>query len=228
MPSLAQAVNADLSGYTPVQNPTNTNQPTPSTNMQPGRSAVMRCPLPILGAATPDALRSYFLDGQVPQVRLMTPQTTAPSTASGSTTTFSSSSSSGGGSGTALATSTATITTATIGPSSKFTGVIQLSRTFQLVSIAVNGPARIELYGTATAQTSDISRGLDVAPGAGTLQNIICDVVLDTLPYQWSFQNRTGANGNSPQTPSIYVTITNLAATSAALTVTLTYVPLVN
>jgi hypothetical protein len=71
-----------------------------------------------------------------------------------------------------------------------------------------------------------MSRGLDVAPGAGTAQNIICDVVLDTVPYQWTFQNRTGANGESPQTTAIYVTVTNLNTTSSAVTVTLLYVPL--
>lgn len=192
---------------------------------------MMRCPLPILGAATPDALRSYFLDGQVPQVRLLTPQSTVigqSSSTSSTTVLASSSSSSSSGTVATLAAATATITTATIGPNSKYTGVLQLSKSFQLLSIAVNSPARVELYGTSSAQGSDLARGLDVAPAAGTAQNIICDVVLDTVPYQWTFQNRVGASGNSPQTSSIYVTVTNLDTTSDAITLTLVYVPLVS
>jgi hypothetical protein len=76
------------------------------------------------------------------------------------------------------------------------------------------------------AQLQDAARGLDVPPPAGTLQSLITDVALDTYPYQWNFQNRTGANTEEPQNAFTYVTITNLDATSDVITLTIQYVPL--
>jgi hypothetical protein len=228
MPNLQEALDADLSAYTRVENIAQTNAPTPSTDLQPGRSSMMRCPLPLLSSATPDALRSFYINGQVPQVRLLAQQpVTLGSSASSSTTLVSSSSSSSSSTTATLAVATATTTTPTIGPNVKYTGVITLSKALQLLSVAVNSPARIQLYGTSTAQSSDLSRGLDAAPAAGTIQNIICDVVLDTAQYKWTFQDRIASNGDSPQSAAIYVTITNLDATSDAITMTMNYVPIV-
>jgi hypothetical protein len=109
-----------------------------------------------------------------------------------------------------------------------FTGVMSISKGFQLLDLSVGTPCRIQLYGTQAAQLQDRARALDSPPPAGTAQNIICDVVLDTAPYRWTFQNRIGANGDSPQNPSVYVTLTNLDATSDVITLTLSYVPLEN
>lgn len=227
MPTLEEALKTDRSNYTPVVAQPSVNPPTPSSDLQPGRSSMMRCPLPILGAATPDALRSYFIKGQVPQTRLLTPQSTVRSTDSSSSTSSSSFSSSSTSVVTAtLSSAQATLTTAVLSPGAKFSGHINLSKSFQLLSIAISSAARVELYGTANAQSLDLARGLDIPPAAGTAQNIICDVILDTAPYQWSFQNRVGANADTPQSSSVYVTVTNLGTTSAAITVTLAYVPM--
>jgi hypothetical protein len=103
---------------------------------------------------------------------------------------------------------------------------MSFSRSFQLLVLAVNSAARVRIYGTAAAQSGDLGRGLDIPPAAGTAQNIICDVVLDTAPFTWPFQDRVGANADTPQTTNIYVTVTNLDTNSDAITVTFQYVPL--
>lgn len=229
MPTLEEALGANLEGYSPVVAQPVINAPTPSVDLQPGRSATIRCPLPILGQATPDSLRSYFLNGQVPQTRLLSPQTNSNNGSTGSSTGSTSvSSSSSTVVTTTLAVATATTTTPSIGPNVKFTGVLTLAKAFQLLSVTTSSPARIQFYGTSVARANDLARALDAAPGAGTAQNIICDLVLDTAPYQWTFQDRIAANGDNPQTTLIYVTVTNLDVTSDAITVTLNYVPLVN
>lgn len=216
---------ADLSGYVPLEN-NRPAAPAPSTDLQPGRSPTMRCPLPILGQATPDSLRGYYLKGNVPQTRLLTPQ--AVNTNSGSTTTtgvITTSSSGSSGSTTTIVAKQATVTTAVLSPNSKFTSTIGMTRSYQLLSLSVSSSARVQLYGTSVAQSADLSRGLDVPPAAGTAQNIICDVVLDTAPTIWSFQSRMGANADTPQSTVTYITVTNLDTNSDAITVTIQYVP---
>ena len=216
----------DYTGYVPLGT-NNSSAPTPSADLQPGRSSTMRCPLPILGQATADALRSFYLKGNVPQVRFLTPEgvnTTGGTTTTSSTSTTSSSGTSG--SGTAIVALTSSITTPALSQNQQFTGVMAFSRSFQLLSVALTSIARVRIYGTASAQSGDLGRGLDVPPAAGTAQNIICDVVLDTLPLVWSFQDRVGANADNPQTTNIYVTVTNINSTTTPITVTFQYVPL--
>lgn len=232
MPGLQDALNADLSGYVAADAAPKANLPTPNMDLQPGRSNMMRCPLPAIWQSNPDSLRSYYLKGQVPQTRLLSPVLLPPLTGNGgaSTTNVSVISGGSGGGGDSgnlpVLSKQATIKTAVIGPNMKFVGIINITQGFQLLSVSVGSPCRVQLYGTAAAQSADLSRGLDVPPPAGTAQNIITDVVLDTLPLQWSFQDRIGANGDNPQKGAVYVTITNLDVTSDAVTLSIMYVPL--
>ena len=101
-----------------------------------------------------------------------------------------------------------------------------MANSFQLLSAAANASCRIELYGTATAQVQDLARAVDVPPPAGTMQNLISDVALDTLPFQWFYQNRIGANADSPQKPTVYITVTNIGAATTAYTLTFQFVRL--
>ena len=223
---LNDSSSTNLSGYVPLT-PSVAQPPTPNSNLQPPRSSTMRCPLPILGQATADSLRSFYLQGQVPQVRLLTPESVVINGGTSTTTASASTASSGSsGSTTTIVAKTSTITTAALSPNAQFTGVMSFSRSFQLLVLAVNSVARVQLYGTAAAQSGDLGRGLDIPPAAGTAQNIICDVVLDTLPLIWSFQDRVGANADNPQTTNIYVTVTNINSTATPITVTFQYVPL--
>jgi len=237
MPSIADAIvsKLDLTGYQPA--PPSNPAPPAATGQQtgglePGRNTMIRCPLPPLWQASPDSLRQFYIQGQVPQRRLLTPVSLTPVGSSSSTTSSITNTtvipSPGGGSssGGSIAASQIVVKTPVIFPGNKFVGSASLPKSFQLLSIAVGSPCRVQLYGTALAQSQDLSRALDTPPGAGTAQNIICDVALDTAPYQWSFQNRIGANADNPQSATIFVTITNLDATSDAITLTIQYVPL--
>lgn len=235
MPSLNDAVssasNLSNGGYVesdPVEK--SSGPPTGSTAYDPGRNSMIRCPLPPLWQDSSDSQRQFYMDDKVPQMRIMTPQTAdANGALSGSGSSSIIENNSGGGGGivpASISSAQAVVTTPVLPPNAKFTGALAMTKSFQLLSIAVGSPARIQFYGTAAAQTQDSGRGLDVPPPAGVMQNIIADVVLDTGPFQWSFQDRVGANADQPQQAVMYVTVTNLDGTSDSITLTLQYVPL--
>lgn len=233
MAALQDVVGLDLShmGYAPVQSPAGAAGAPPSVDQQPGFSPYMRCPLPPIWQASPDSLRQFYTSGVVPQTRLLTPTLNVASGTSGTTSTSSTTSSSSSSSTTTTATikaAQAALTTPLLQPNTKFTHSIAMSKSFQLLTVTVTGAARVEMYGNTTAQSLDMARGLDVPPPAGTMQNIICDVILDTAPYTWAFQDRVGANNDNPQTANAYLTITNVGTVATALTVTIVYVPLEN
>jgi hypothetical protein len=189
---------------------------------------MIRCPLPPI-AANPDSLRQFYRGGQTPQMRLLPPPALTTGTGGGTViqnTTVVTSSSSSSSSSSAIVAVPTSITTAVLNPGQQFAGALTLSRSFQLLALTSNVAARVRLYGTASAQTQDSGRALDVAPSPGTTQNLITDVALDTAPFQWTFQNRIGANGDSPQKQTVYLTVTNLSGSSVAITLSLIYVPL--
>ncbi len=221
----------DMSGYEPVVGkPALPSPPYSEKNLEPGYNVYLRCPLPPIWTTPPDSLRQYFLNGVVPQVRLFNPQSNPIGTGSSTTTTLfssSSSSNSGGNVSTTLKIVSTSLTTPSVTPNSKYTGSLSLSKAFQLINLTASSPCRVQLYGTAAEQSADSYRGLDVAPPAGTAQNIICDVVLDTGPFNWTFQDRVGGNGDNPTTSKVYITITNLDVITDAITISLGYVPIV-
>lgn len=231
MPSIKDSLGQDLSAYSPVEKSSIQAALPPTQIQEPVLNTMIRCPLPTLFQVSPDNLRQFYQAGQVPQIRIFAPSSgLAPSSGGNGNVSVTSSSSSGGGSVTpsmpATSQSISINTGSTIGPNGTYTGTMLVSKSFQLLSIATSSPARVQLYGTLQAQLGDATRGLDVPPPAGTAQNIICDVVLDTRPLQWSFQDRVGANADSPQTTFIYVRLTNLDVSSDVITLTLVYVPL--
>lgn len=234
MPSISDATQADLSSYTPVEpvaQPDFPRAPIPSTNLDPGYSPFIRCPLPPIWAATPDSLRQFYRNTNVPQNRLFNP-TPAPIVTGGisSVTSIGVISSSGGGSssgGSTAVVTQASVKTPSISPGNRFMGTINMSRVFQLIAVTSSSPCRIELYGTTLAQSGDAGRQLDTPPPAGSTQNIITDIALDTAPLAWTFQDRVGANADTPQSNTLYISITNLDVTSDIITVTITYAALV-
>lgn len=245
MPSLSDALRSavGLEGYSTIAPPARTAPP--SLDLEPGRNDVIRCPLPPLWQASPDSLRQFYVKGAVPQMRIMTPlpATSAAAGASGqsgavlgtyigalrgggSGSTGSNGSSGGTGkSGGASTAAQAAITTPVLPPGNKFVGNIAIAKGFQLLRLVAGGACRVQLYGTGTAQSQDLGRALDVPPPAGTAQGIICDVVLDTSPYVWTFQNRMGNNADTPQKATAYLTVTNIGATSSPVAITMQYVP---
>lgn len=243
MPSISEAVGADLSSYHPVGTPkVPVGAPPPPVDIAyPGYNPMLRCPFPPIWTSSSDSQRQFFQFGRIPQSRILSPSPSivnanpVSTSSSGSSSSSSSSSTSGSTANTSGGNSfinqtgkliQASVTTALLSPGQQWAGIIPMSKAFQLIGLSSVSACRVRLYGTQIAQTGDYSRGVDVPPPAGTVQNIICDIALDTNPFQWAFQNRLGTSGNSPQTTILYVTVTNLGASSRPVTITLQYVPL--
>lgn len=232
MPNPNQRMTTDLSEVAPLL-PSQAG-PMPSLDETANSHAMTRCPLPPIFSSNPDSLRQFDAKGQVPQHRILSPSLQGDvSTFSGTINEYVSSGvTAGGGSVTSsnapsLTAAQQSLTTAVINPNDAYAGALQLNcKSFQVLTVTANMAVRVQLYGTQTAQRLDLSRPLDVGPAPGTTQNLIFDIVLDTAPFQWSFQNVVGANGDAPQTPQVYLTVTNLGQSSAAATLTFLYVPL--
>jgi hypothetical protein len=232
MPPVNQTVGIDLAsmGYVPVAVPGAAGAP-PNTNQQVTYPTFQRCPLPPIWTSPPDSLRYYYTNSIVPQTRLFNANNISTQTGGVTNNYVTSSTSSGSSSSTSTATIKAvqaSTTTTAVAPNSQFVGTILMSKSFQLLMVTTSAAARVQLYGTLFAQSSDLARSLDAAVPAETTQNIITDVALDTSPFQWSWQDRVGANADTPQTSNIYLTVTNLGVAVVPITVTITYVPLEN
>jgi len=109
-----------------------------------------------------------------------------------------------------------------------FTTVIQIAKAFDVLGFGVSAPARIRLYKTAQTQAADSSRSLTQRVPIGTANGIICDMQLQQ-PNELSWKNSPdfpGSNGDTPQTTSIYLTVTNIGAAVAAISLTITFVSL--
>ena len=164
----------------------------------------------------------------MPQFRVLPPPPVETSTVTTSTATGSTISTGRSGSSTTISVpptiSNASLTTTVLSPSGIWKGTVQMAKGFQLQSVNANSFCRIELYGSKNAQTLDQSRPVSQAPG-NTTQGIILDVVLLTS-LNWKVLDCVGANMDSPQTTTVYATITNLSTASKAFTVSLSYVQL--
>lgn len=232
MPSLKDATSTSTAGYIPVTASPQASLP-PAIGLEPTLNTMIRCPLPPIFQASPDSLRQFYQGGKIPQTRLLSAVTTtinSGNSSGGSATVVTSVISGGGGvvpPPAPIVEKQAVITTTVLGPGAQFVGTLpNIGRSFQLLTVAANVAARIQIYGTKFAQTADLSRAIDTAPPAGTTQGIVTDVALDNAPFQWNFQDRVGANGDVPQNPVAYMTITNLSGAAVPITVTLQYVPI--
>lgn len=226
MSSLKQAVEADRSAYIQVEPPQSA-RGAAFSQLEPVRNTVMRCPLPPV-QVTPDSLRQFYMGGQVPQMRLLTPPSNITGSSGGTviSTTNITTASTSSSSSVSLAATSASFTTPTINPNAYYSGSVLLAKSFQLLSIAANAPCEIRMYGSQAEQLIDAGRSLDQAPSAGVWQNIITDVALDSSPYIFYCQNRNGANADSPQTSLIYITVFNIGTVSQQITASFQYVAL--
>lgn len=232
MSSIKDALSVDVSGYVPVDKSTVPNKGASLAHpLEPTLNPFSRFPLPPM-QVSPDSLRQFYQGGQVPQMRFLVPPNNVPGSNSGTTVNNTvitggsgSTSSTTINNGLSLNAQFASITPI-LNPGDIFTGVVSIAKSFELISLAATSDCRVQLYATNMAQVIDSGRALDVAPPAGTSQDIITDVALDTFPYNYSWQNRIGHNGDTPQTLFIYVSITNLGAASLAIAVTVQYVAL--
>ena len=82
------------------------------------------------------------------------------------------------------------------------------------------------MYGSQVAMAIDSSRLLDDPLPAELANNLITDVALDTAPYVWNWQNRVGANSDTPQNTNMYVAVTNLGISTTQVLLTVVFLQL--
>lgn len=228
MATIEQATAVDTSGFTrtfPGHPPASESE----ERLEPTRDATLRFSAPYLPGTFPssDTLRGYHIGAIIPQWRIPVPaQASAQgaSTSTASTTVISSSSSTT--TNNPAKSQTASVMTTVLNPGDHFTGVLTMAKAFVVLQATVSSAARVRLYATNLSQTLDLSRPITQGPGYGTEQGIIGDMVLDTTPVVWQAVNMVGANGDNPQSTTVYVTVDNLAAATEAISVSIVYVPI--
>ena len=233
MPSLRDTLRTDSpAGYAPAELPV---LALPAPISLPGKensflvNPWIRSPLPPINAG-PDTLRQ-FNDGNqsIPQRRLL--PLPAPALGSGGSTitntTVTSTSSGSSASSTGLTTVTLNYISPLLVSGAAATQALNVSsKSYQLISMKSNGACEIRIYGSAVAQAADFSRiAYDPLP-AELGNNLVTDVVLDTAPYVWNWQNRTGANQDSPQAGIAYLTIFNTGSIPQVLQISFVVLPL--
>lgn len=221
MPSIAKSVAADLSMYKPEQTPLPIVNELGSQNNLP----TIRCPLPPFNV-TPDTLRQFDNKGQTPQVRLIPLPVTANTTVNQTTnTTVTGGSSSSSSAGTTLKAATVTYTPGVIAGGSQVLGAITMAKSFQLLNLVSNTACDIRLYASAVVQAQDASRLTDQPVPLELTSGIITNVVFDTSPFQWNWQNRAGASPTAVTT--MYITVVNTSSSGAiSPTINISYLPL--
>lgn len=228
MPSLSQTQRELPATYTRVSPPVLPLSPGASgPSLEPTYPINMRCPVPPTNF-TPDTSKQFYRGATVPQFRTFAPSPLSGNNNSqGSTTTNNITESSTTTNTVALSAKTAAVSSPVLNPGQSFFATATMSRTFSLIMVSANAAARVRLYATKAAQMSDVLRTDATALNFETTQGVIADVSLDTSPYTWLMSAvPSGANGDYPRTASIYVTLTNIAASSNPITASLLYLPL--
>jgi len=197
----------------------------------PAANPRMRTAVPATNADA-DLINQVGKGGSNPQFRMLPlPPTNGGAVTvvenGGSSSSSGGGSSSGGSSTVSLLPKTATILVPALGAGSLALLSVSLSQSFQILSVASNNACDVRLYGSAAAQTADSTRSSDAPVPAEATQNIILNVIFDTVPYIWYCQNIVGANGLAPQSTLLYLTVVNDSVGPISGTViTLVYVPL--
>lgn len=229
MPSVSEAIKADRSNLTPIDNTQQAAQKPPAALSDSRLNSLLkspyaRCPLPASNNSA-DSLRQWGQGTDVPTFRTQTPQTNG-SQGSGSATVEkvgSSSSSSTTVIGALPTAQNASVITTALAPGQSWTGNVQMAKAFLLLNVAASAFCRVELYGTKIAQTLDFSRPVTQGPSNTTI-GLILDVALLTAK-SWQVLDCVGANGDTTPNSTIYVTITNLSQGAGVITASLVFVP---
>lgn len=195
-----------------------------------------RSPVPPI-SISPDSVSMFVNSGIVPQGRIIsslplftdTTSETASSSVTNNITTGSSSSSSGSGSSTSTATALSTaFVTPVISQGTPYQSSFQIAKSFVLLSVSVSSPARVEFYSTANARQSDGARGTAQPINLGAPNGLIADLnLIQSAEANWTMSPAAvGANGDSPKSATIYITVTNQSTSSQPITISILYFPL--
>lgn len=230
MPSLSETLRESVPGYAPAPAP----KPLPPLTQGKGTgnfgvNPSIRCPLPPLNIG-PDTLRQFDeSQGIAPKRRVIplpaqTGLSSAVQTVTKTTTVVSSTSSSS--TSTALTTKTVTYNSPILAIGGSDLQVITMAKSYQLISVVANNPCEMRLYGSTNSQVADFGRATDAPLAAELLSNMVTDLVFDTAPYTWSWQNRVGVNSDSLQSTNCYITVFNTGASPAQIQITIVFLPL--
>jgi hypothetical protein len=196
-----------------------------------GGNPFLRCALPPFNAGS-DTLRQFNQNGKIPTRRVI--PLPVSTTVGGNVTNVTNTSvtqagsSSGGSTVATLTARSVSINVPSLAPGGTFTAIAQTAKSFQLLQLSATAAVEVRLYGDTVTQGSDIIRLTDTAVPFEVTPGVITDVVFDTAPYVWTWQNRAGVNADSPQTSNVYVTVVNPSTVAATVNsvVTIMYLPL--
>ena len=230
LPPLSQMIRSSSpKGFAAVESP-----PDDAPVNQPGRALggnpYIRCPLPPFNA-TIDTMRQFNENGKIPTRRVI-PLPTATTAGGGNsitnTTVINQGSGGGGASPTTAVITSVTVQVPALTPGQRFLTRLTMNPCIQLVSALTTIFGEVRIYSNATVQQADAPRATDAAPPFELTQGLITDVVFDTAPLQWTWQNRIAVNSDSPRSSNFYVTVINPSLTigTSAGRVTISYLPL--
>jgi hypothetical protein len=119
-----------------------------------------------------------------------------------------------------------TFSTPILLPGESFPITVALSKIAVLMILGSSDLCEVRIYGDPLSQAADVPRQSDTAPPFEVTQGLVTDVILDTTPSQFNWQNRLFVNQDAPQTANMYVTILNPTLSAVTPTITVTYLPL--
>jgi len=119
---------------------------------------------------------------------------------------------------------TVSTTTATLTNASSATATVTMGKGYILQSIQVSAGAWVTVYSSASAQSNDSTRSIttDPTPGSG----VIAEAITTTATTTYFSPAVFGYNNDGTVTTNAYLKIYNNSGSSAAITVTLTYLRL--
>ncbi len=231
MPALSETLRKESpQGFTPVV----TAPARPPIGALPGlnnnfkNNPCIRTPLPPINAG-PDTLRQFNQDGIVPMRRVL-PLPVQSQIGNGSvtqnTTIINSSGSGGSTPSGSLTARTVNYVSPILAPGAYDARTLVMAKSFQLIFADGNAECNFRLYGSASGQAADIGRAIGDPVPAELINDIITDIVLDTAPFDVSWQNRLGVNTELPQSPRAFITVWNTSSAPAQITIAITYLPL--
>lgn len=124
--------------------------------------------------------------------------------------------------------STTILTTGSLVALAQETGVVDLGKSFDLISVSSSGtiPFRLRLYSTSIARAADLSRPRTARPTISSQHEVITDLALNSSTgFTWILSPKAvGSNGDNPASANIYYTVENLGSITASIVANLIHI----
>lgn len=195
-----------------------------------GANPFIRCPLPPFNSS-PDTLKQFEENGKIPAKRVIPlpvqTQVGGNVTVVNNTSVTSTGGGSSSSSSSAANSATVTLDCPTMNPGDVFSATLTVAKVAALLILTASDLCEVRIYGDPITQTVDAGRLVDTAPQYEVTPGLVSDVVFDTPPLTWNWQNRIFVNQDSPVTTNLYITVLNPATGSVVTpSVTITYLTL--